>query len=238
MKAVILAAGKGTRMKEITKEIPKPMVKIKNKPMLEHIICFLKNAGITDFGIVVGYKRSIVKKYFGDGSFLGVSITYFDQTEQNGTGAALHLARDFAVDGSFFFTYGDIITHSDTYTEMLECYKKTSCDFMLALNVVDDPYRGGAVDIDKDNNITNIIEKPPKGTSKTNLNSAGLMVLTPDIFNYTSKLAFSTRGEYELTEVFNDLIVDGFTLKGYVISGYWRDVGTSDDLEAINSMLK
>ena len=238
MKAVILAAGKGTRMKEITKEIPKPMVQIKDKPMLEHIIRFIKNAGITDLGLVVGYKRSIIKEHFGDGSSLGVSIKYFVQKEQTGTGTALHLARDFASDGPFFFSFGDIITSRETYIKMLDYYKKTSCDFLLALNVVNDPYRGGAVYIDIDNSITRIVEKPPKGTSTTNFNSAGLMVLKPDIFYYTAQLKLSHRREYELTDVFNNLRDDGYLLKGYVLSGYWKDVGTSEDLKAINTLLK
>jgi len=237
MKAVILAAGKGTRMKEITKSIPKPMVAIKGKPMLEHIITFVKNAGITELGIVVGYKKSIIQEYFRDGSQIGVSITYIEQKEQNGTGAALHLAKYFVSGELLFFTFGDVITPQENYKNMIGYYETQKCDFLLGLNTVDDPYRGGAVYIDENDNIVQIIEKPPKNTSTTNLNNSGLMVVTPDVFDYTAKLKLSLRGEYELTDVFNMIQKDGKIIKGYKLSGYWKDVGTSEDLEKVNHIL-
>ena len=237
MKAVILAAGKGTRMKEITKSIPKPMAYINNKPMLEHIIRFIKNAGITEFGIVVGYKQSIVQDHFQNGSMLGVSITYIEQKEQNGTGAALNLAKDFVSGEPFFFSFGDVITPQENYPGMLEYFEKTSCDTLLGLNRVDDPYMGAAVYIDENNNIIRMVEKPPKGTSTTNLNNGGIMILKHDIFDYTARLKLSQRGEYELTDVFGLLKEDGRTLKGYELSGYWKDVGTAKDLEAANILL-
>jgi len=237
MKAVILAAGKGTRMKEITKSIPKPMVDIKGKPMLEHIITFIKNAGINELGIVVGYKKSIIQEYFRDGSQIGVSITYIDQKEQNGTGTALHHAKNFISRESLFFTFGDVITPQENYKGMISYYETQKCEFLLALNTVDDPYRGGAVYIDEDNNIVRIVEKPPKGTSTTNLNNAGLMIFSPDIFDYTAKLKISPRGEYELTDIFNMIHKDGKLIKGYKLSGYWKDVGTSEDIEKANCIL-
>ena len=131
MKAVILAAGKGTRMKEITKEIPKPMVMIKGKPILEHIITFLQYAGITDFGIVIGYKQSVVHDYFGDGSSRSITITYIDQAVQNGTGSALHLARDYVGREPFIFTFGDVITLRENYRGMLDYFNSGSCGGVL-----------------------------------------------------------------------------------------------------------
>lgn len=237
MKAVILAAGKGTRMKEITKEIPKPMVLIKGKPMLAHIIELIRGAGITEFGLVVGYKQSVVQEYFGDGSPLGVAITYIEQEVQNGTGAALHLAKDFVAGEPFFFSFGDVITPSENYTGMVEYFGKHSCDALLGLNTVDDPCRGAAVYIDADNNIIRMVEKPPPGTSTTNLNNAGLMVLGGDIFSFTARLTLSPRGEYELTDIFGMLREENRGLKGYVLSGYWKDVGTPQDLDTANILL-
>ncbi|MBT4484973.1 MAG: NTP transferase domain-containing protein [Candidatus Latescibacteria bacterium] len=237
MKAVILAAGKGTRMKELTKTIPKPMVNINDKPMLEYVIRSIHNLGIKDFGIVVGYKQSIVQEYFKDGSLFDVSITYIEQKEQNGTGDALHLAKYFTSDEPFFFSFGDVLTSEENYTGMLEYYKKASCDFLLGLNRVDDPYRGAAVYLDDDNNIVRMIEKPPKGKSTTNLNNAGIMVLSNEIFDYTARLKPSPRGEYELTDVFGMLKDDERNLKGYPLSGYWKDIGTPEDLKSINELL-
>lgn len=230
MKAVILAAGKGTRMKEITQTIPKPMALIHGKPMLEYIITYIKDAGIEEFGIVVGYKQSVVEEHFGNGKRLGISITYIVQEQQNGTGAALNCARDFASGAPFYFSFGDVITPSENYPGMRKYYEKSRCDTLLGLNSVDDPYRGAAVYLDDDNNILKMVEKPPKGTSTTDLNNAGIMILNKDVFDFTSKLTLSPRGEYELTDVFGMIRDSGRVLKGYRLSGYWKDVGTPEDL--------
>lgn len=236
MKAVILAAGKGTRMKDITKTIPKPMVLVNGKPMLEHIVRAIKTAGITSIGMVVGYKKEMIHQHFGTGEKFGVSITYINQEEQNGTGAALHLAKDFVGDDGLFFTFGDVLTPQENYNGMIEYAKQHSCSVLMGLNTVDDPYRGAAVYLDDDNNIVRMIEKPPKGTSTTNLNNAGLMVLSAEIFDYTGELTLSPRGEYELTDVFGMIRKDEKVVKGYVLSGYWKDVGTPEDLATMNQM--
>ncbi len=237
MKAVILAAGKGTRMKELTKDIPKPMALIHGKPMLDHIIGFISGAGVREFGIVVGYKQSVVQEYFGDGSRHGVRITYIEQTEQNGTGAALHFAAEFAGGEPFFFSFGDVVTPASNYPGMIGYYLDNHCDVLLGLNTVDDPYRGAAVYIDDDKTIIRMVEKPPQGTSTTNLNNAGLMILPGDVFTYTGRLTLSPRGEYELTDIFGMMRDNGRRLKGYVLSGYWKDVGTPLDLESAQTLL-
>lgn len=238
MKAVILAAGKGTRMKEITKAIPKPMVKIKGKPLLEYIITYIKNAGISEFGIVVGYKQSIVQDYFANGAAHGINITYIEQKVQNGTGAALDLAASFVKNDPFFFTFGDVITLPENYSGMLKFYNTQKCDALLGLNTEDDPYRGAAVYIDDKNTIVRMVEKPPKGASTTNLNNSGIMILTPDVFEYTPRIQLSARGEYELTDVFGMLKEDNRSLKGYVLSGYWKDVGTPGDILLMDEIME
>ncbi|MFC1606323.1 NDP-sugar synthase [Candidatus Latescibacterota bacterium] len=238
MKSVILAAGKGTRMKEITRDIPKPMIPINGKPLLQHIITSVKSAGVTEVGIVVGYKQSIVQDYFGDGSSNGIRITYIEQKDQNGTGAALGLAHEFIGKEPFFFTFGDVITPIENYRNMAEYFDIHVCDALLGLNTVDDPYRGAAVYIDENNTIVKMVEKPPKGTSTSNLNNAGIMVLSADIFHYTPRLQLSARGEYELTDVFGMIREDNRALKGYVLSGYWKDVGTPEDIDQVQDMME
>ncbi len=94
-KAVLLAAGRGTRMRELTAELPKPMLPVRGKPVLQHIVEGLREAGLTDFLIVVGWRAEVVKEFFGDGSKLGVRIEYATQIEQNGTGKVVALARGF-----------------------------------------------------------------------------------------------------------------------------------------------
>src|SRR5436190_16751760 len=108
-KAVLLAAGRGTRMRELTAELPKPMIKVREKPVLLHIVEGLQHAAIKDFLIVVGYRSDVVKEYFGDGTCLGVRICYATQLAQDGTGRVVKLARDFGSSEPFILHYGDIL---------------------------------------------------------------------------------------------------------------------------------
>src|SRR5215475_7136651 len=116
MKAVILAAGKGTRMKELTNEVPKPMLKVQGKPILDHIITGLMSAGVKEFFIVTGYRAEVVESYFGDGSKWGVRIAYGRQVVQDGTGKAPELAKGFIGASPFLMTYGDILVMAKTFS--------------------------------------------------------------------------------------------------------------------------
>ncbi|MFC1511912.1 NDP-sugar synthase [Candidatus Latescibacterota bacterium] len=234
MKGVILAAGKGTRMKDITRALPKPMIALQGRPMLEHIVTAVRDAGVTDIGLVVGYKKEIIASYFGEGTSFGVSLTYLEQTSPNGTGAAFHLAREFAAGDAVFLTFGDVMTPPENYRGIIDYFDETRCDALLGLNRVDDPYQGAAVYLDGDDNIVRMVEKPPRGTSTTSLINAGLMVFSPDIFSFTGRLSLSPRGEYELTDVFGMLREAGRSLKGYILKGYWKDVGTPEDIDHMN----
>src|SRR6266550_6301781 len=107
-KAVILAAGRGTRMRELTAELPKPMIEVRGKPVLQYIVEGLRNAGIGDLLLVVGYRADAVREFFGDGSRYNVTIQYATQTVQDGTGRVVGLARDFVRNRPFILAYGDI----------------------------------------------------------------------------------------------------------------------------------
>src|SRR5215510_11798567 len=119
MKAVILAAGKGTRMRELTQELPKPMLKVQGKPILEHIIDGIKKAGISEFCLITGYRADVIENYFGSGSRLGIQISYARQKVQDGTGKAPELAKSFVGSADFLLTYGDILVKPATYAQML-----------------------------------------------------------------------------------------------------------------------
>ncbi len=238
MKAVILAAGRGTRLGDLTRNIPKPMVKVAGKPVLEHIIQRVKNAGINDFVLVTRYLSEKIESYFEDGSRWGIRIQYVLQPEnQYGTGAALKCTRDIIDGDELMMTYGDVITPSENYAGAMEVYKTKSCDGVLTLNWVDDPCNGAAVFMDEDGRVKNIVEKPPKGTAESNWNSAGIFVFNSAIFDYLDRLTPSSRGEYELPDAMNAMIADGRLIYPYYLKGAWRDVGRIEDIAAAEEIL-
>src|SRR5512133_1623852 len=119
-KAVILAAGRGTRMRELTAELPKPMIEVRGKPVLQHIVEGLRDAGIRGCLIVVGYRADAVQDFFGDGSGYNVAIQYTTQTVQDGTGRVVELAHNFATDRPFILAYGDILVDRPNYKRVAD----------------------------------------------------------------------------------------------------------------------
>ncbi len=238
MKGVILAAGKGTRMRELTKDRPKPMLEVAKRSILEHIFDALKQANIRELVVVTGYFANIIEDHFGDGSNFGMKITYVRQEVQDGTGSALLLTEPVLKDEPhFFMTYGDIITSPENYPRFIRAYEERPCDAQLALSWVDDPWRGAAVYLDGDR-VIDIVEKPPKGTSKSNWNNAGLYVFRNMIYDYLKKIDLSPRGEYELTDAIKLMIKDGRDVRGVKLSGYWGDMATPEDIERMTKILE
>ena len=124
MKAVILAAGKGTRMRELTNELPKPMLPVQGKPILEHILQGIISAGIREIFIVTGFRADAIENYFGDGSKWQARLAYGRQTVQDGTGKAPELAKDFVGSSPFLLTYGDILVKPETYAQMIRRFHR------------------------------------------------------------------------------------------------------------------
>ena len=237
MKAVILAAGKGTRMHELTSGRPKPMLEVGKSRIVEHVLTALRGAGIREFIIVTGYFANIIEEFFADGSRLGITISYLRQDTMDGTASALHLARGAAGDGPFLMAYSDIITEPAHYPRLVKEYTDHPCHALLSLTWTDDPHRGAAVVVDGDNRIERIVEKPPPGAGISNWNNAGLYVFDPCIFDYTGRLQLSPRGEYELPDAITMMLEAKLDVRGFPLSGYWGDMGTPEDIVAMNRML-
>ena len=119
-KAVVLAAGRGTRMRELTAKVPKPMIEVRGKPVLQHIVEGLHNAGIDDLLLVVGYRADAVREFFCDGSHYNVAMQYVTQTVQDGTGRVVELARDFVDNRPFLLAYGDILVDPVNYKRLVD----------------------------------------------------------------------------------------------------------------------
>lgn len=231
-RAVILAAGKGTRMGAITHQTPKPLLPILGKPMLEHILERLATAGINRFFLVVGYHQELIERHL---QAWPLPIEFCVQDPVNGTGSATRLAREFANTEPFLLTYADILCDPVEYvrcSSILEEHGRAAV--ALAVKAVDDPWQGAAV-YEENGCIREIVEKPPKGASTTRWNSAGFYAFRPVLFEYLDRIRPSARNEYELTSALDLMLEEGLELRISAIAGTWRDVGRPEDLAALNT---
>lgn len=238
MKAVILAAGRGTRLGALTESLPKPMIDVCGRPVVEHIMRGIQDAGIDDFILVTRYLGHKISEYFGDGSRIGARIQYVEQPDCYGTGAALLAARGLAGNGPVLMTFADVIASSINYSGAVETFIQSDCSGVMTLNWVEDPWRGAAVVVNEDQMIEQIVEKPPKGRIISHWNSAGIFVFKPLIFDYLAKLDPSNRGEYELPDALNTMLDESHIIRPYYLKGSWKDVGTPEDLAAVEEILR
>lgn len=215
-------------MKSLTTDCPKPMLPLAGRPMLAHQMDRLASAGVSRVCVVIGYRGEMVREYFAKHPPRGIDLHYRVQAEPTGTGSAALLARDFAAAGRFLLTFGDIVVAPRVYRELFALQRGS--EMVLALTRVDDPYRGGAVYVEGDR-VAKIVEKPPKGTSTTNLLCAGVYVFRSSVFEALARLTRSARGEYDLTDAISGAVRAGKVVRCYEIPGFWRDVGRPEDLE-------
>jgi dTDP-glucose pyrophosphorylase len=236
MKAIILAAGKGTRMRELTNELPKPMLKVQGKPILEHILEGVLAAGIRDVFIVTGFRAEVIENHFGDGSRWRARIAYGRQLVQDGTGKAPELAQAFVGPSPFLLTYGDILVKPETYRQMIHRYNEGYFSGLITVTPGEDVTKGGLNFFDDQFCLKRIVEKPgpeqveqlrregwlkPKAPAWYN---AGIYIFKPSLFEFTAKLQKSLRGEYELTDAINALLAAHHKIAGLEIQGRWVDV--------------
>src|SRR5437879_6925251 len=160
-RAVLLAAGRGTRMRELTAGLPKPMIKVRGKPILLHIVEGLQAAGIKNFLIIVGYHGDAVRSYFGDGTCFGLQIKYATQVVQDGTGRVVDLARDVVDQSPSVLSYGDILVDPGNYKSMVDLADEVEA--MVSVKQTEDVSKGGAVFVNERMEMTDIREKPPPG---------------------------------------------------------------------------
>ena len=238
-KAVLLAAGRGARMKGLTSDLPKPMIPVAGTPVLERILSGLTAAGIRQFLIVTGYKADVIRSHFGDGSRQGIAVTYAHQIVQDGTGRVVELAREFTGQDSFLLGYGDILVADTTYSAIQDQWTKKATDGILTVKLGEDLRKGAVAVFDREFNLCELVEKPGEAEiEKLRLQygnfkpwyNAGIYVFTPRIFDYTARLQKSVRGEYELPDALRHMARDGLKLTGFVITDQWMDVRDSEAL--------
>jgi dTDP-glucose pyrophosphorylase len=233
-KAVLLAAGRGTRMREMTAELPKPMLEVRGKPVLQHIVEGLRDAGITDFLIIVGYRADAVQNFFGDGSRYKIGVQYATQTVQDGTGRVVELAKNFVANAPFILGYGDILVGSDNYKRVVDL--PNGIDALISVTGGEDVSKGGAVFVNERMEMIDLREKPKPGEATSPWYNAGLYTFRPNIFDFIAKLKPSPRGEYELTDAIRELAQSGKKVQALELTGNWADVRDPEVLAKLNQL--
>jgi len=231
-RAVILAAGRGTRMREMTNDVPKPMIEVRGKPVLQHIVHGLRDAGVRRFLIIVGYHAETVRNFFEDGRRHDVTIQYATQTVQDGTGRVVNLARDFTGASPFVLSYGDILIRKQNYKRVVAL--SDDVEAVIAVTRGEDVSKGGAVFVKEQMELVDLREKPKPGEPTSPWYNAGLYAFRPSIFEFTAKLKPSPRGEYELTDAIRDLAHSGKKVQALELTGEWADVRDPEILARLN----
>ncbi|MBM3493859.1 MAG: nucleotidyltransferase family protein [Armatimonadetes bacterium] len=228
-RAVLLAAGRGKRLGDLTAHRPKPLIPVQGKPLLQWIIEGLRDAGIAEFLCVIGYLGEAIRDRFGDGSELGVGMQYAWQLDVHGTGAALRLGHEFAEGGPALMSFGDILTDHRHYGRLPASFDAHPCAAVMGINPMDDVSAGAAV-IRAGDRVTAIVEKPGPSDPTSRWNQAGVTAFGAEIWPVLERLPKSARGEYELTSAIAMLISEGREVRAVEFDGFWSDVGTPEAL--------
>jgi mannose-1-phosphate guanylyltransferase/phosphomannomutase len=231
MKAVLMAGGEGSRLRPLTIIRPKPMVPIVNRPVMEHVLNLLKRHGITDVIVTVQYLASVIEDNFGDGSQLGMHISYSVEEVPLGTAGSVKKVED-QLDETFLVISADALTDIDL-TKVIEFHHSRQATATLTLYQVPNPLEYGVVIIDEEGRIRQFLEKPSWGEVFSDTVNTGIYVLEPKVFDYYpagKSVDFSQ-------DVFPQLLKNRDNLYGYVAGGYWCDVGNIQEYMRANADL-
>jgi NDP-sugar pyrophosphorylase family protein len=232
--AVLLAAGRGNRVGALTAEKPKPLLEVAGQPLIARIVEGLIAAGLRKYVVIVGYLGEQLEDWCGRFAAArpGITMQPIRQRELNGTGGAILAARPLLEAGErFIFGWGDILMDAANYSRFVAQADAGDQELLLAVNRVDDPWRGAAVYVDAQMRVTRLVEKPERGRSTTIWNNAGLFAASMSLFDYVGRLMPSSRGELELPQAIAAMIADGRDVRAVELRGFWSDVGTPEDLE-------
>lgn len=223
MKAVILAGGLGTRLRPVTGEHPKPMAPLLGRPVMEHIVDLLREAGYTQVCAALHYRAGEIMAHFGDGRRFGVEMEYRIETENLGTAGSVKNCRDFYRDEDFLVISADAACDYDLGL-LMQAHRAHGAAATLALSAEKTPLRYGLAVTDSAGRIRSFIEKPAWPQVVTDLVNTGIYILTPEA------MAQVPEGPYDFgRDLFPALLKAGLPLYGQVMEGYWRDIGTPLD---------
>ena len=233
MKALITAGGHGTRLRPITHTQNKHLIPIANKFMLDYALEYVKEAGITEVGIIINAGDKSIREEFGTGNDRGVSITYIPQDAPLGLAHVVKISENFIGSEPFIFYLGDNILVGGV-KRFVEEFKNASSNCHLALSKVPDPNRFGVAEV-ADGKIIRIVEKPDEPMS--DLAVTGIYLYDPNIFEAVNNIKPSSRGELEISDAHQYLLENEYDISYSVITGWWKDTGKPSDLLAANQLV-
>jgi dTDP-glucose pyrophosphorylase len=219
-------------MRELTNDLPKPMIAVRGKPVLQHIVEGLRDAGVRKLLIIVGYHAETVRNFFSDGRRHDVDIEYATQTVQDGTGRVVELARNFTGESPFILSYGDILVSPVNYKRIVDF--PDDVEAIITVTRGEDVSKGGAVFLNDQMELVDLREKPKLGEPTSPWYNAGLYAFRPSIFEFIAKLEPSARGEYELTDAIRALAHSGKKVQTLELIGEWADVRDPEILAKLN----
>ena len=233
MKALILAGGRGTRLRPLTYTSAKQLIPIANKPTIAYGIEAIVDAGITDIGIIVGDTKDEIKSSLGNGQQYGAKFTYIEQDAPRGLAHAVLIAESFMNGESFLMYLGDNIV-PEGVTDFAAHFKANKPNAMVLLNEVPNPQQYGVVEL-VNGKVHRLVEKPKQ--PKTNLALVGVYLFDNNIFQAVKSIAPSWRNEYEITDAIQWLVDQNLRVDPHIITGWWKDTGRPEDMLEANRII-